>query len=168
MKKRVQLAFAKADREGAGFNAKLIAWWTNGPYSHVELLIHDYNDITYMWTASSTENKVRKKIHKHNPGRYDYIDLEMSEEDIDKIERFFKMIEGQEYDWLGIMGFVMPALRDRTTKWFCSECVSNAIKITGDERFWLLSPSEISPNDLAVIVGLLEDYQKRSILTLIK
>jgi len=61
------------------------------------------------------------------------------------------MTKDKKYDWFGIFGFVIPT-KDRTNRWFCSEWVSNALKISGCEKLFTKNPSKISPNELYKIL----------------
>lgn len=123
----------------------LICKWTRGKYSHVEIIVDDY-----MYSSSPREKGVRRKKHTFDNNSWDYIDIEyLNESDILK---FFLMTENSKYDWLGILGFILP-FKDRTNKWFCSEWVSNAMKISGCESIWKLEPSKISPNKLYKVLN---------------
>jgi len=136
----VKVAFYKSNQPKADYQDKLIAWWTGGIYSHTELIIDGY-----MYSTSPRDKTVRKKEHIYNEDIWDYV--EVGNVDVDKILTFFEMTKNQKYDWLGILGFIIP-FKDRTDKWFCSEWVSNALKIAGCKKLWLQEPSKISPNKL--------------------
>ena len=136
-----KVAFYKGlSAPGRDWTDWLICKWTHGPYSHVELVIDGDG-----YSSSPEDGKVRKTKHTIDEETWDYIDIEyLNESDILK---FFMMTKGSKYDWLGILGFIIP-FKDRTNKWFCSEWVSNAMKISGCVRLWKLEPSKISPNKL--------------------
>jgi hypothetical protein len=138
----IKLAFYKAHQ--GNLTDKVISWWTNGKYSHVELIIDDM-----MYSTSPRDRCVRVKKHKFDKNVWDYIEINNVDEA--KIIEFFEMTKGQRYDWLGILGFVVP-LKDRTNDWFCSEWCSNALKIAGCKKLWKQEPSKISPNKLYKIL----------------
>ena len=140
----IKLAFYKAfNNPNARWDDKLIAFYTKGKYSHVELIINGY-----MYSSSPRDGRVRKTQHTTDNKSWDYVEIEIKEANV--ID-FFNMTQGNKYDWLGILGFIIP-IKDRTNEWFCSEWVSNALKISGCEKLWKLEPSKISPNRLYKIL----------------
>jgi hypothetical protein len=142
--KMVKVAFYKANQPHADWKDKLIALYTKGKYSHVELIISDI-----MYSTSPRDGEVRAKKHKFDENVWDYIEIDNIE--ISKVIEFFKMTKDQKYDWMGILGFIIP-FKDRTNCWFCSEWVSNALKISGCKKLWKQEPSKISPNKLYKIL----------------
>jgi len=140
----IQVAFYKANQFHADWSDKLIAWWTNGIYSHTELIIDGF-----MYSTSPRDGKVRKKEHIYDENIWSYV--EINNVDVNKILEFFQMTDGHKYDWLGIFGFIIP-FKDRTNEWFCSEWVSNALKIAGYKKLWTKEPNKISPNKLYEIL----------------
>jgi len=181
MSVKIKLAFYK---ENKSIVDKGIAWWTNGPYSHVELLI---DKRTAFGTDDELERIVNDTISEyrqrglskkmcHFKDKYvqfsslinyggvriktcnlnnDVCDyLNIEVDDIKIIIDFYKLILNQKYDLLGILGFIIP-IQDRTNRWFCSETTTNALKICGLKELWLLEPSTISPNKL---YNLLKNY----------
>jgi len=139
----IQVAFYKVNQSKITWIDKLIAWWTKGNYSHVELIIDGY-----MYSSSPVDNGVRKKKHIVNINKWEYININAN---TDNILEFFNQTKNNKYDWLGILGFILP-FKDRTNKWFCSEWVSNALKISGYKNLWKLEPDKISPNKLYEIL----------------
>jgi len=135
----VTVAFYKAYQSKANWEDKLIAKYTHGSYSHCEIIIDGY-----MYSSSPRDGRVRKKKHivDMNIWKYIHIDIEAK-----NILQFFDLTKGCRYDWLGILGFIIP-FKDRTNKWFCSEWCSNALKISEYKKLWKLEPSKISPNRL--------------------
>ena len=143
---KILVAFYKANNTNASWKDKLIAWYTNGPYSHTELILIDGNK-HIMCSSSPREGMVRCKPHTIDNDSWDYVEVEISHKDIDTIKDFYNSILGMRYDWSGILGFILPT-QDRTDRWFCSETVSNALKIIGFRPMWYLEPSRVSPNKL--------------------
>ena len=133
----IQLAFYKAK---GNYKDKLIRIWTNGQYSHVEIIIDGY-----MYSSSPRDGGVRKKKHTYNTDKWEYINIKFIKKN--NIIEFFKMTKKDKYDWFGILGFIIP-IKDRTHDWFCSEWVSNALKISECKKLWTKEPSKISPNKL--------------------
>ena len=117
----------------------VICKWTRGPYSHVELVIDGF-----MYSSSPRDGSVRRKPHKVDNTTWDYVDVDINQKNV---LEFYNMTDGDKYDWAGILGFIIP-IKDRTHNWFCSEWVSNALKIAGYSPLWPKEPSKISPNKL--------------------
>lgn len=139
----ITLAFYKANCKYADCMDKIIAWWTKGKYSHVEIIIDKYQ------YSSFTKNGVRKKPHYFNPDVWDYIDIEVP--DVKAILDFFNKTEGKKYDWWGVFGFVIP-IRQKKRRYFCSEWVTEALQKAGYEKVKGLKPHKISPNKLYKII----------------
>jgi len=140
----IQIAFYKSNQSNADWTDKLIAWWTKGPYSHAELIIDGY-----MYSTSPRDLKVRKKKHIIDINVWDYVNIEIPQ--IENGLEFFNQVKGEPYDWFGILGFVLP-FKDRTNEWFCSEFVSNFLKVSGYKKLFKYEPSKISPNKLYKIL----------------
>ena len=140
-----KIAFYKGlSAPGKDWTDWLICKWTHGKYSHVELVIDDL-----MYSSSPKDGRVRAKKHIVDIRSWDYINIDNIDED--NVIEFFNITKGQKYDWIGILGFVIP-IKDRTNEWFCSEWVSNALKISGCKKLWKQEPSKISPNKLYIIL----------------
>jgi hypothetical protein len=136
---KVEVLFYKADK--GAWDDKLIACWTRGKYSHTELKI---GNICY--TSYPNKGVVRRNLNV-TERLYEIIELEIAENDINKIIDFYNQTQGNKYDWFGILGFIFP-LQDRSDRWFCSEWVTKALQLAGVEKLWLLEPSKTSPNKL--------------------
>jgi len=55
--KNIVVSFYKTkDNDNATFADKIIAWWTNGEYSHVELVIDGY-----MYSTSPRDSELEKR-----------------------------------------------------------------------------------------------------------
>jgi len=140
----ISIAFYKANTDYAEIDDKLIAWWTRGDYSHVELVINN----NVMISSSGRDGGVRIKKHTYNTDQWKYISIDIEPK---YIKEFYEQTKNDKYDFLGILGFIFP-IKDRTNKWFCSEWVSNVLKISGCKKLFTLEPSKISPNELYYIL----------------
>lgn len=120
---------------------KAICYYTKGQYSHTELVLFD--SISY--SSSPRDGGVRRKKIIFDDKDWDFIEIDNI--DVNKIVKFFNLTENDKYDWIGIFGFIVP-FKDRTNAWFCSEWVSNALKIAGYESLWNKESSKIHPNML--------------------
>jgi hypothetical protein len=142
----IKLAFYKAHQ--GNLIDKIIGWWTNGEYSHTEIIVGNNLDDLIMYSASGIDGGVRKKPHKYNPNKWEYIDIDLN---LNILNEIYNKTKDCKYDYLGILGFILP-LQDRQNKWFCSEWVSNVLKCSGDKRLYLKEPSKLSPNKLYKII----------------
>ena len=123
---KIQVAFYKG--EGNFFN-KVVRWWTDSIYSHAEIILPD----GYTWVGISPfiKSKVaeRKKImlaHKE----WDFIDLDIRENQYNIIMEFFEDTKGQGYDWLGmLLSQFLPCKIKHKKRWYCSEWISYALRI---------------------------------------
>lgn len=95
--------------------------WKDLP-SHCELVFSD----GMMFSASSRENIVRFKKHSFTGKAWDRIELCTNKEK--DIREWCETKEGLKYDYLGVLGFVIPFIKDRKNRWFCSEICSEALK----------------------------------------
>ncbi len=150
----VKLGFVVADGPKGEWYSKLIAWWTNGPFSHVELIYKDKGKWIKCSSREITKSAGCVEHNIHEPG-WVYVDLAIKKTEFSIIKEFFKEISGAKYDIAGIFGFILPT-KDRSDRWFCSEAVSNALKIASFRPMWNYDPSNISPNFLFEL--LLRDY----------
>ena len=53
---------------------------------------------------------------------------------------WFRAHMGERYDWMGVLRFALPFLRQRPGKWFCSEAVAEALGVADS--------AGVSPGDL--------------------
>ena len=116
---------------------KAVSWWTRGPYSHVELILDDGISIS----SSFRDGGVRyKNINYSNVDNWDFIEIGPEPVELrDKINT----IDSQEYDWLGLAGFVIRRIGDDRKKKFCSETVMYLLGY--------LDPWRFDPNTLAAV-----------------
>jgi hypothetical protein len=140
------LAFYKAHQ--CDWTDKLIALWTKGKYSHVEIVVESDVNNLLMYSSHPNDGGVRRRLHKYDPTKWEYINIDL---DYNILLGIYNKTKNDSYDFSGILGFIIP-FRDRENKWFCSEWVSNVLKCNGDKRFYILAPSRISPNKLYKIV----------------
>jgi len=148
---KVLIAFYKANGPHAKWDDKLIAWWTKGPYSHVEIFIPETME---RYTSSGRYGGVVKRPIKSLKGYennddpvWDYIEVDLPDDAIDRIEEFYQLTKNCKYDWFTIFGFVLP-FRDKSNQYVCSEWCSNYLKIMGSKEMWTKNPAKLSPNGL--------------------
>jgi len=151
MRKTILFGFHKADEPNSPFYNRIIAWWTNGPYCHVEIFFKDDDRLLKKFSSSPEDGCVRVKPTSFYVEGYDYIPYELTENEFKILKDYINELKGGKYDWAGILGFILPT-KDRSNEWFCSETTSNYLKILGFKGMWKIEPSEVSPNKLADIL----------------
>jgi hypothetical protein len=95
-------------------------------HSHAELCI---DGICY--SASEREKGVRSKVINIETSRWDVFDLRNA--DANECRAWFEEHKGQSYDWMGILGFILPVKHDKD-KWFCFEAVGAMLGIPRPHR----------------------------------
>lgn len=126
-------------KQNTSLYARLIRWWTHGPYNHAELILARRHDGTVL-CGSATADGVRLKWLHLNPDHWDLLDIPG---DQSAARRWFDDHLGQKYDWLGVLGFVIRRGRHKSQRWFCSEACAAALGIPDPWRF--------CPNTLAAV-----------------
>lgn len=149
---RVGVAYFKG-KEG-GFFSKLILAVGGGPYSHVELYepetaVAGVDGVVRHLCFSSYEGDggVRtKRIHLDE--RWDLYEIKGDPVRVEEMWKWCHEREGLGYDWLGILGFVMPWRRQDPQMWYCSEICTEALKIVFKEKMRRISSAKISPSQM--------------------
>jgi hypothetical protein len=131
----MKLAFYKA--KDHIFN-RAVAWWTGGPYSHVEVILGATEDKFVCASASNRDHGVRFKTMTLPFDRWDII--EVTAGDQQKAFHWFEAHAGQGYDMLGLFGFVLHRGLQDPKKWFCSEAVAAAL---GYNEPWRYDPNTL-------------------------
>lgn len=128
----MKIAFYKSTRPGLpGIYNRLVRWWTRSPYSHVELIFSD----GMAASSSYMDGGVRFKRIDFDPTRWDFVDVAGDEI---RARNWFLAHEGQRYDVLGNVAFVLDFVRDSADKWSCAESVAEAL---GLWESWRYSPA---------------------------
>ena len=123
---KIQIAFFRG--KGSCVNS-VVRWWTNSIYSHAEIILPD----GYTWIGISPflKSKVdeRKKIF-FELQEWDFIDIEITEEQYNIIMEFYEDTKGQGYDWIGmLLSQFLPCKIKHKKRWYCSEWISYALRI---------------------------------------
>ena len=131
----MKLWFYKASK--GNITDKTIAWWTKGPYSHVELVFSDGE----CFTSSNRDGGVRFKVIPPSDN-WDVVTLPMDFNEAE-VKSYCNQFLGYKYDLLGCLGLAIgdPKLRDKK-RWYCSEIVINVLNHFTDLKF----PGQLSPN----------------------
>jgi hypothetical protein len=132
----LRAAFYKGTHAGLpGVYNCLVRWWTRSIYSHVELIFLDSPAASWGMAASSSymDGGVRQKMIDFDPALWDVVDV--PDRLWDRAWKWFLDHDGQDYDLLGNLHFVLSAVGDDKRKWFCSEAVAAALGMPNPERF---------------------------------
>ena len=122
----IKVAFYKGKGD---FLNGVVRWWTKSIYSHAELVLPD--GITWIGISPFLKSKVasRKKLII-DFAEWDFINLEVTSEQLNIIMEFFEDTEGQRYDWLGmLLSQFLPCKIKHKKRWYCSEWIAYALRI---------------------------------------
>ena len=135
----VKLMFQKA-ANGTWFD-KLVGWWTNGPYSHVEILFSKNE----CFSSSPRDGGCRFKIIPPDD-HWDVVWLHGIDEDL--VKRKCMYIAGKKYDWFStFFNFMIPFDKYDPKRYTCSEVVVK-------EVFNFRKAFKYSPNDLFKLINI--------------
>lgn len=118
---------------------RAVSWWTQGIYSHCELIEKtDVEGVSTCWSSSFTDGGVRVKEISLDNDHWDIRTIHVPDDVISGALQWFKEHEGEKYDVIGLFGFVWAATKENPKKWFCSEAVASAL---GFNETWRISPN---------------------------
>lgn len=103
--------------------------WTWSRWSHAELVIDGV-----CWSASSRDSGVRSKVINLSSGRWDVIDLDLSDSTAVRALAWYQQHDGAGYDYLGIARFVAPFLGHSRNRWLCFESVGAALDLAAQHK----------------------------------
>lgn len=123
---KIKIAFYKGKGDWA--NA-IVRWWTKSIYSHAELILPD--EKSWVGISPFVKSEVaRRIILEHNYTDWDFIDIEISQEQYKVILQFLEDTEGQGYDWIGmLLSQFLPCKIKHRNRWYCSEWIAYALRI---------------------------------------
>lgn len=108
---------------------RAIADLTNGPYSHVELILTHYaNGWALCLSSSMMDGGVRIKVINVASGNWDLITVN-TDVTIDDAWQWFYAHSNAKYDYAGALRYKLPLLRQNPYKKYCSEVVSEILKL---------------------------------------
>lgn len=113
----------------------VIRLFTNGKYSHCEIVVQEENDTYYTcYSSSAREGGVRKTYMKLPPERWDLIEIDQSKVKVSDIKNIFKQTEGSRYDYFGACGVILGS-GNAKSRYFCSEWCAEALKLKRPHTF---------------------------------
>jgi hypothetical protein len=121
----MRIAFWKGTDPGfAGVLDRGIRWWTDGPYSHNEVIFSDGWTGTASWADKGVKLLKRPEEYYDNLDDWVIIDIEGDE---NVVRGWFFERQGAPYDLLGVFGFVWRPIRGMDGAFFCSEAFAAAL-----------------------------------------
>ncbi len=124
---KIKVAFYKGK---GNFLNGIVRWWTRSIYSHAEIMLPD--GLTWIGISPFLKSKVasRKKIII-DYSEWDFIDIDVNEEQLGIIMEFFEDTKGQGYDWVGmLLSQFLPCKIKHKKRWYCSEWIAYALRIS--------------------------------------
>jgi len=123
----IKVAFYKA--EGDWIN-RIVRWWTKSNYSHAELIMPD--GLTWIGISPFKGSLLRAKEKRYfSTLEWDFVEIEVTEEQIYVINEFYESTKGAPYDWVGmLLSQCLPFHIKQKEKWYCSEWIAYALRIS--------------------------------------
>lgn len=139
----MKVAFYKGKENWIG---EIIRWWTKSPYSHCEMILKVNANRTYRMATSWIGVGITTRDRLINTHDWDFVDVPTTrQQDIEIIEWFNKH-DGQRYDYMGILGFVIRRKIHTKHRWFCSEACAESLHNAGvipAVKSWKESPGSL-------------------------
>jgi uncharacterized protein YycO len=136
----MKVAFFKGRHPGVkGWLGVMTKWWTDGPYSHAELVVGETADgKSVCWSSTYLDKGVRRAELVLDPADWDVIEIRTTPAQEAAALAWFSQHEGEPYDTLGLLGFAWRHYEGEKDKWFCSEAVAAAL---GYREAWRYDPN---------------------------
>ena len=115
---------------------RIVRWWTDSPYSHVELIMPNgtMTGITppdHPVIRTKSLGGIQKADWNFPKTDWDFVDIAVTEKQLDSLRSFIESTRGQGYDWLGmIISHLTPFKVRFPNKWYCSEWVAYALSVS--------------------------------------
>ena len=142
----ITLAF-KYSHKKAPWYGKIISWWTQSPYYHVEIILFEK-----YWISANPDDDVYIRNLAPLKDSWDYVTLQplkVSREQLERVVKYINHQNGKPYDFLGILlsqVFNWSIANDR--KWFCSEIAVKILNLLGCDLYFTQAPQNYSPGDM--------------------
>lgn len=150
----VHLAFYKGkkkDNPHSRIFDNLICWWppSRGDFSHSEVVVGRFNENLWLcWSSSLRDDGVRSVYLSLNDPRW--VVVKLPGYPTAPARSFVEKHQGWHYDWLGILGFIIPVIKEAWERLFCSEVCALSVRAAAlmAEASLPYPQSFISPSDL--------------------
>mgnify|MGYP003661981497 FL=1 len=147
------------------FINSVVRYWTKSQYSHAELILND--KATWIGISPFIKSKItdRKNID-YNETNWDFYKIPTTAEQHESILEFYDITRGASYDWAGmILSQFLPYTIKREGKWYCSEWILYALRIScivDWKVIRIFDQSDLSPSKLHDIL-LLCNFKKANL-----
>lgn len=142
----VYLALYKGQKQGKDLKSLISRFLdysvrkiTKSPYSHCEIAVKTTANRYKCYSSSARDKGVRCKTMELSSDKWDLIRLPESFA-IDVLT-LFEETKGDNYDYFGVLRFILPFFKASPERWFCSEWCA--------EVLFLDAPEWYSPERLA-------------------
>ena len=128
----IQIAFRYGDTR---LFSRLVCWWRGGDSAHCEVIAETLSDGRCRCiSASWVDGGVRQKTMFLMPQRWRIYEVEHL---IDP-DRWLDAHQGDRYDLVGLLSFVIARFRHSRWRWFCSEVAAHIMGLTAPHRYDLV------------------------------
>jgi len=120
---------------------RFVCWWTNGPYSHCEVVFDAGPGLVSPALCASSsfmDGGVRFKVIDLDPEKWDVIDVPALSQE--QAYRWFHENEDAGYDLIGLLSTSFP-IRHSMWRYFCNEAVGAA---GGLQDAWRFNPTSFA------------------------
>lgn len=129
---RVQLAFYKGPPRDDWVHTLShygIRVWTWSRWSHAELVLDGV-----CWSSSGRDHGVRRKEIDLASGRWDVVDINITDDRAIRALAWFVLHEGDGYDYRNIVRFVFAPTGQDRDRWVCFEAIGSALGLAGAHK----------------------------------
>lgn len=136
--------------KGISLISRLIRFRTWSEYSHIAEINEKTGEVIEAWHKGGVVR--RSDYHEgHTPGTV----IELFDVDTTKVRKRCVWVDltceiGKDYDFDGILGFIIRRTRHNTEKWFCSELVFAKYQQRGINLLARVKPHKVSPGLLVM------------------
>ena len=119
-------AYVRGYNGSRGFGSKFIRWFNFSEFSHTSFVFRKNSHKSQDTEVESIQGS-GVVCHIPNDGDFEELLIPISEEQAEKL--YFSALDlvGAEYDWRGIIGFILRRNVHSPFKWTCSEFVSHRL-----------------------------------------
>jgi hypothetical protein len=147
----MNLAFKDADLAG-GLFSKLIKWKTGGRFSHIELWMAGPREAATCFSSREPNGTGYATLDLSAP-LWTCVEINATQAQMDAVRWFAEGTGFKRYDFLGILGFVLPQRTHDPACVFCSEWCCLAMQrclglFLDDDGGLPVRPWTVSPSDL--------------------
>src|SRR5512139_1627222 len=115
--------------------SRLVCWWRGGDSAHCEVIAETLADDGHRCiSASWVDGGVREKVMPLPSEKWRIYEVMR---DIDP-RHWFALHDGDKYDLLGLLSFVVARFRHSRWRWFCSEVAAHIMGLPEPHRYDLV------------------------------